>query len=75
MESVKREACEDLQQQTAEDLATLLAQLVTREPCPNTKVLVNLKAFLRLVEIWVCEQNLGLSGEIYNLSAIALVFL
>ncbi|KAL0841533.1 hypothetical protein ABMA28_015203 [Loxostege sticticalis] len=47
MESVKKECSEELQQNSADTLATLLAQLVARDPCPNNKVLVNLKAFLR----------------------------
>ncbi|XP_059051524.1 TATA-binding protein-associated factor 172 [Achroia grisella] len=47
MESIKRECSEELQQNSADTLAVLLAQLVHREPCPNNKVLVNLKAFLR----------------------------
>ncbi|KAJ0177413.1 hypothetical protein K1T71_007422 [Dendrolimus kikuchii] len=47
MESIKKEPSEDLQLNSAQTLATLLAQLVDREPCPNNKVLVNLKAFLR----------------------------
>nr|XP_049699746.1 TATA-binding protein-associated factor 172 [Helicoverpa armigera] len=47
MESIKKEPSEELQQNSAETLAALLSQLVNREPCPNNKVLVNLKAFLR----------------------------
>ncbi|CAK1596473.1 unnamed protein product [Parnassius mnemosyne] len=47
MESVKKESSEELQAHSADTLAVLLAQLVAREPCPNNKVLVNLKAFLR----------------------------
>lgn len=47
MESIKKEPSEDLQANSAETLAALLGQLVTRESGPNNKVLVNLKAFLR----------------------------
>ncbi|XP_013143480.1 PREDICTED: TATA-binding protein-associated factor 172 [Papilio polytes] len=47
MESIKKEASEELQAHSADTLAELLAQLVDRDPCPNNKVLVNLKAFLR----------------------------
>nr|XP_026499034.1 TATA-binding protein-associated factor 172 [Vanessa tameamea] len=47
MDSVKREWSEELQRSSARTLAALLAQLVRRDPCPNNKVLVNLKAFLR----------------------------
>ncbi|CAD0199538.1 unnamed protein product [Chrysodeixis includens] len=47
MDSIKKEPSEELQQNSADTLAALLAQLVHREPCPNNKVLVNLKAFLR----------------------------
>ncbi|XP_045771755.1 TATA-binding protein-associated factor 172 isoform X2 [Maniola jurtina] len=47
MESIKKEASEELQRGSARTLAALLAQLVHRQPCPNNKVLVNLKAFLR----------------------------
>ncbi|XP_045448730.1 TATA-binding protein-associated factor 172 [Melitaea cinxia] len=47
MDSVKRECSEELQRGAARTLAALLARLVSREPCPNNKVLVNLKAFLR----------------------------
>ncbi|RVE45378.1 hypothetical protein evm_009950 [Chilo suppressalis] len=47
MDSVKKEPSEELQQNSAATLAELLEQLVTRDPCPNNKVLVNLKAFLR----------------------------
>ncbi|CAH2106098.1 unnamed protein product [Euphydryas editha] len=47
MDSVKREWSEELQRGSARSLAALLARLVRREPCPNNKVLVNLKAFLR----------------------------
>ncbi|XP_045535589.1 TATA-binding protein-associated factor 172 [Papilio machaon] len=47
MESIKKEASEELQAHSADTLAELLTQLVDRDPCPNNKVLVNLKAFLR----------------------------
>ncbi|KAJ2939738.1 hypothetical protein O0L34_g17931 [Tuta absoluta] len=47
MESIKKECSEELQANSAETLAVLLGQLAGREPCPNNKVLVNLKAFLR----------------------------
>ena len=47
MESIKKECSEELQRNSARTLAALLAQLVKRESCPNNKVLVNLKAFLR----------------------------
>lgn len=47
MESIKKEPSEELQQNSADTLAVLLSQLVHRDPCPNNKVLVNLKAFLR----------------------------
>ncbi|CAH0723161.1 unnamed protein product, partial [Brenthis ino] len=47
MDSVKKEWSEELQRGSARTLAALLAQLVRRESCPNNKVLVNLKAFLR----------------------------
>ncbi|XP_026728975.1 TATA-binding protein-associated factor 172 [Trichoplusia ni] len=47
MDSIKKEPSEELQQNSADTLAALLAQLVNRDPCPNNKVLVNLKAFLR----------------------------
>ncbi|KAH9632086.1 hypothetical protein HF086_015290 [Spodoptera exigua] len=47
MESIKKEPSEELQQNSADTLAVLLSQLVDRDPCPNNKVLVNLKAFLR----------------------------
>ncbi|XP_037872646.2 TATA-binding protein-associated factor 172 isoform X1 [Bombyx mori] len=47
MESIKKEWCEELQANSAKTLATLLAQLADRDPCPNNKVLINLKAFLR----------------------------
>ncbi|CAH0750596.1 unnamed protein product [Diatraea saccharalis] len=47
MESIKKEPSEELQHHSAATLAELLEQLVTRDPCPNNKVLVNLKAFLR----------------------------
>ncbi|KAJ8729896.1 hypothetical protein PYW07_016934 [Mythimna separata] len=47
MESIKKEPSEELQQNSADTLAALLSQLVAREPCPNNKVLINLKAFLR----------------------------
>ncbi|XP_049869451.1 TATA-binding protein-associated factor 172 isoform X2 [Pectinophora gossypiella] len=47
MESIKKEPSEELQSNSADTLATLLHQLASREPCPNNKVLVNLKAFLR----------------------------
>ncbi|XP_063825309.1 TATA-binding protein-associated factor 172 [Ostrinia nubilalis] len=49
MESIKKESSEELQQNSADTLAALLGQLVAREPCPNNKVLVNLKAFLRVL--------------------------
>ncbi|KOB74759.1 Uncharacterized protein OBRU01_03844 [Operophtera brumata] len=48
MESIKKEPSEELQANSASTLAALLAQLVNRDPCPNNKVLVNLKAFLSL---------------------------
>ncbi|XP_039754002.1 TATA-binding protein-associated factor 172 [Pararge aegeria] len=47
MESIKKEASEELQRASARTLAALLAQLVNRQSGPNNKVLVNLKAFLR----------------------------
>ncbi|CAB3253146.1 unnamed protein product [Arctia plantaginis] len=47
MDSVKKEPSEELQQNSADTLAVLLSQLVNRDSCPNNKVLVNLKAFLR----------------------------
>ncbi|XP_052740467.1 TATA-binding protein-associated factor 172 [Bicyclus anynana] len=47
MESIKKEASEELQRASARTLAALLAQLVDRQSGPNNKVLVNLKAFLR----------------------------
>ncbi|XP_075973865.1 histone acetyltransferase 1 [Anticarsia gemmatalis] len=47
MDSIKKEPSEELQQNSADTLAVLLSQLVNRDPCPNNKVLVNLKAFLR----------------------------
>lgn len=53
MESIKKEASEELQAHSADTLAELLAQLVDRDPCPNNKVLVNLKAFLRYVNIFL----------------------
>lgn len=47
MDSIKKEPSEELQQNSADTLAVLLSQLVNRDSCPNNKVLVNLKAFLR----------------------------
>ncbi|CAK1547449.1 unnamed protein product [Leptosia nina] len=47
MDSIKRETSEDLQAASAHTLAHLLATLQPRESCPNNKVLINLKAFLR----------------------------
>ncbi|XP_047507448.1 TATA-binding protein-associated factor 172 isoform X2 [Pieris napi] len=47
MDSIKRETSEELQAASAQTLAHLLATLQPRESCPNNKVLVNLKAFLR----------------------------
>ncbi|CAG4975547.1 unnamed protein product [Colias eurytheme] len=47
MDSIKRESSEKLQAAAADTLAHLLATLHGRESCPNNKVLVNLKAFLR----------------------------
>lgn len=47
MESLKKEEQEELQLQAARALGPLLAALGDRQPCPNHKVLGNLKAYLR----------------------------
>ncbi|XP_068631717.1 TATA-binding protein-associated factor 172 [Battus philenor] len=70
MESVKKESSEELQAHSADTLAALLAQLVARDPCPNNKVLVNLKAFLRCdpeftprVSLEIAEEGDSGSGD------------
>lgn len=47
MESIKREECEILQQQSAQYLVQLLDQVSTRSPSPNNKILTNLCTLLR----------------------------
>lgn len=47
MESLKREECEILQQQSATYLVRLLDQVAGRVPCPNNKIVTNLCTLLR----------------------------
>lgn len=47
MESIRREADEQLQHIAAKHLAHLLDQCRLRNPCPNDKILTNLSTFLR----------------------------
>ncbi|KAI4456700.1 tata-binding protein-associated factor [Holotrichia oblita] len=47
MESIRREADEQLQHLAAKRLADLLDQCRIRDPCPNDKILTNLCTFLR----------------------------
>lgn len=47
MEAIKKEEDEHLQKVAAENLAILLSQCIDRQPCPNSKVLVNLCTFLK----------------------------
>ncbi|XP_041978415.1 TATA-binding protein-associated factor 172 [Aricia agestis] len=47
MDGIKREAARELQETAARALADLAPQLLSRDPCPNHKILANLKAFLR----------------------------
>lgn len=47
MESIKREECEIFQQQSAQYLVFLLAQVADRNPCPNGKIVTNLCTLLK----------------------------
>lgn len=47
MESIKREECEIFQQQSAQYLVLLLAQVADRNPCPNAKIITNLCTLLK----------------------------
>lgn len=47
MESIKREECEIFQQQSAQYLVFLLAQVSDRNPCPNSKIVTNLCTLLK----------------------------
>lgn len=47
MESLKREECEIMQQQSAGYLVRLLDQVAGRVPCPNNKIVTNLCMLLR----------------------------
>ncbi|CAG9584894.1 unnamed protein product [Danaus chrysippus] len=64
MESIKKEASEELQKLSAGTLAALLAQLVHRQPCPNNKVLSNLKAFLSCDPEFTPRINLETTEEV-----------
>lgn len=46
MESIKKEGNEQLQRASAEHLVRLLKQCVSRQPCPNPKVVRNLVTYL-----------------------------
>uniref|UniRef100_A0A182M311 TATA-binding protein-associated factor 172 n=1 Tax=Anopheles culicifacies TaxID=139723 RepID=A0A182M311_9DIPT len=47
MESIKREECELLQRLSAKYLSDLLDQVITRTPCPNSKIVTNLCTLLK----------------------------
>uniref|UniRef100_A0A0A9X8J8 TATA-binding protein-associated factor 172 n=1 Tax=Lygus hesperus TaxID=30085 RepID=A0A0A9X8J8_LYGHE len=46
MESIKKEENEELQKLTAQALASLMDKCLSRNPCPNTKIVTNLCSFL-----------------------------
>lgn len=47
MESIKKEECEIFQKFAADNLTHLLGQIITREPCPNSKIISNLCILLK----------------------------
>ncbi|XP_055685531.1 TATA-binding protein-associated factor 172 [Lutzomyia longipalpis] len=47
MESLKREEVEIMQQLSAQYLVRLLDEIITRNPCPNNKIITNLGALLK----------------------------